>query len=60
MWELLEYSLIINMIVIHINYNHIVNALIESGSRLNPTFHKRGAYGVKVLYKPYVHDTTNF
>lgn len=49
-----------NMIAIPIKYNKIVDAFTKKGARLNPTFHKRDAYGVKVLCRPFILDTATF
>lgn len=40
------------MIAISRKYNQIADALTERGARLNLIFYKRGAHGVKVIYRP--------
>lgn len=59
-WDFLESFLTVNMIAIPRKYNHVVNALVGRGARLNHAFHRRGAHGVKVLYRPFVLDNANY
>ena len=58
-WDLLEIFLV-NFIPFIIKINQIINTLVGKGARLNLVHHKRGSFGVKVLYISIILDTTKF
>lgn len=58
-WDLLDSLLEINFISIPRRFNQIANALMSRGAHYNPAYQKGRSYGVKVLCRPSVPNTTN-
>lgn len=57
---IIESFLAVNLISIPRRYNQIIDALATKGTRLDLAHYKRCSYGVKVLCRPFILDTTNF